>query len=443
MEKLGAQAQPHANARYTFGAFAYDAGAGTLTCRGIPLALTPKTLGVLQYFLEHSGRIVTKAELLDALWPNEDVVEANLAQHVFRLRQALSRYAPATTFIVTAAKHGYRFIAPVANGPGVVPARDVRWRNYIKGRFYADQRDGVSLERAIRWYRKAIVDDAQFAAAHAGIAEAYVLLAEYLFADPAVAFTEARAAATRALEIDPANVQALVALGDVYAFRDWNFAQAVETLEKATWIEPAAAAPRLYKAWILGITGEHDAARSEVETVLRREPYALHALTTFAAIAILRGDFAVAIETAEDVLELDPAFELAQYYLGAALAYGGEWERCLALLSQEKPTRFAQQSIAVAGYAAGKLGLEESAERILGDLRDGSRWPYVSAFNLALVEMGMNRPDAATACLARGIADCDPWSVFLLNHPVLAQLPSIQTLRRRIQHNKKLNSANE
>ena len=98
---------------YQFGVFRFDLVAYRVARGPEPLDLTPKLLDLLLYFLERPATLVTKEELLDALWPDANVTENALAQAVSELRQGLGDDASAPQFIRTVARRGYRFIAPV------------------------------------------------------------------------------------------------------------------------------------------------------------------------------------------------------------------------------------------------------------------------------------------------------------------------------------------
>src|SRR3954451_24268643 len=101
---------------FRFGPFLADR-VGYRVLRGEEaLDLTPKLLDLLFHLLDHSGALVTKEALLDALWPGANVTENALAQAVSELRQALGDDAGAPVFIKTVARRVYRFIAPVAPG---------------------------------------------------------------------------------------------------------------------------------------------------------------------------------------------------------------------------------------------------------------------------------------------------------------------------------------
>jgi DNA-binding winged helix-turn-helix (wHTH) protein/TolB-like protein/tetratricopeptide (TPR) repeat protein len=95
------------------------------------LDLTPKLLDVLFHFLERPGTLVTKEELLDAVWPGANVTENALAQAISELREALGDTPGAPRFIRTISRRGYRFIAQVQRvadaSPAAAPTESSAW----------------------------------------------------------------------------------------------------------------------------------------------------------------------------------------------------------------------------------------------------------------------------------------------------------------------------
>src|SRR5215510_12852376 len=77
------------------------------------LKLTPTAFALLRYLVEHAGRLVTKDELLQAVWPETAVTEGVLTTHVREIRQALKDNPKAPQFIETVHRRGYRFIGAV------------------------------------------------------------------------------------------------------------------------------------------------------------------------------------------------------------------------------------------------------------------------------------------------------------------------------------------
>lgn len=96
---------------WQFGSAVFDEQAMSLRVKGSDVDLARKPLELLSLLLNHAGEVVTKEEILDALWPDRDISEASLTNCVARLRTALSDNDH--TMVRTAHGFGYRFDAPV------------------------------------------------------------------------------------------------------------------------------------------------------------------------------------------------------------------------------------------------------------------------------------------------------------------------------------------
>lgn len=102
-----------------FAPFVLDRAGGRLLQHGRPVELAPKPWAVLVYLAERPGRLVTKDELLDAVWGHRHVTDSVLRVAINSLRSALGDSSAEPQYIETAARRGYRFIATVATmGPG-------------------------------------------------------------------------------------------------------------------------------------------------------------------------------------------------------------------------------------------------------------------------------------------------------------------------------------
>jgi TolB-like protein/DNA-binding winged helix-turn-helix (wHTH) protein/Tfp pilus assembly protein PilF len=98
---------------YRFGQFALDPGRRTLSRADSPVSLTPKAFDVLFFLAQNPNRLVTKEELLQAVWGDTFVEEGNLTQYISHLRKALGDNSEDTRLIVTIARKGYQFAADV------------------------------------------------------------------------------------------------------------------------------------------------------------------------------------------------------------------------------------------------------------------------------------------------------------------------------------------
>jgi DNA-binding winged helix-turn-helix (wHTH) protein/tetratricopeptide (TPR) repeat protein len=105
----------------SFGPYRLDPGDGRLWRGSEPVVLPPKALAVLQYLAERAGRLVSKQELLDALWPETFVEEAVLKVQISEIRKALGDNPRTPAFVETVHRRGYRFVASVtALAPGTL-----------------------------------------------------------------------------------------------------------------------------------------------------------------------------------------------------------------------------------------------------------------------------------------------------------------------------------
>jgi pimeloyl-ACP methyl ester carboxylesterase len=99
----------------TFRGFRLDPARGQLYGNSGPIPLTPKALSLLEYLAGRPGQLISKSELLDALWPGVFVADGALKVCIREIRRALGDDAQAPRFIETAHRRGYRFIADVAS----------------------------------------------------------------------------------------------------------------------------------------------------------------------------------------------------------------------------------------------------------------------------------------------------------------------------------------
>src|SRR5262249_19279887 len=96
-----------------FGRFRLDRRAGRLTSGGMPIALRPKTWEVLQYLVDRPGVLVTKDDLLEAVWPDTSITEAVLTKSIGELRRALGDSVKNPRSIETVSRRGFRFVATI------------------------------------------------------------------------------------------------------------------------------------------------------------------------------------------------------------------------------------------------------------------------------------------------------------------------------------------
>ncbi|HEY0615611.1 MAG TPA: winged helix-turn-helix domain-containing protein [Candidatus Elarobacter sp.] len=408
---------------FVFGGFRFDPNARSLSVRGVGVPLRPRTAALLEYFVRNPGRTLGKAELFDGLWPNEDVTEGNLSQHVFTLRTALARHDPHAAFVVTEPGRGYRFVARVTRADRRTDIGSAAYRLYLRGRCSYEKRTAGALRRSIGWFRRALAEDASYAPAYAGLASAYVLSGEYLLLAPRAAFGRAREAAQRALALDPGSSEAHAALGEIACYHDRDFARAGVHYREAVELAPQAAGPAVLRAWFLNLAGRAHEARDLLATVLAREPCSAGVQTSLAVCAIFRRRFGEAAELLRAVLDVDRDDVHARYYLAMALQLDGRYAEALSLTGGALPDGYEQQLLALRGYLLARLDRRDEARACETALRAlASRGRFVSSYNTALLALGHGDLDGALVRVRAGLAARDPWSVFVFEHPQFDEL---------------------
>ncbi|HEY0615445.1 MAG TPA: winged helix-turn-helix domain-containing protein [Candidatus Elarobacter sp.] len=408
---------------YSFGPFRLDVRRRKLFLNGGAIALRPRTFLLLEYLARNPGRLVSRSEMSNAIWPGEVVSEQNVAQQVYLIRSTLAAGSRGETYIVTEPGRGYRFVAEVAVEGA--PAREATELDMLclQGRYHWERRTADGLRKAAEYFREAISRDVRYAPAHAGLADTLVIEGEYLIRPPADTFPEARRAAERALRLDPNLAGAWAVLAEVALFFDRDFADASRLYTAALMNDPESPTILLYRSWFHHIRGSFAEALDDVRAAHRRAPYDLNVLTARGLNFVFRREYRAAVDQLGVVLGMEPDFPAARYYRALARLLSGDAAGALEDASPTGRPEREQTDAALSAMIAYRAGdaarAAEMAERV-ERLRRGTQ--FVSSFNVALPLIGARRYAAAIEALAAGLRARDPWIVYALHHPVFDEL---------------------
>jgi DNA-binding winged helix-turn-helix (wHTH) protein len=114
MNDMSVLASDSKDATFVFGACELDRASARIRRAGRVVPMAPKAYDVLLYLIQHAGRLVTKNELFEAVWPGVFVGDAALKVCIREIRKALEDDAHEPQYIETAHRRGYRFIAPIS-----------------------------------------------------------------------------------------------------------------------------------------------------------------------------------------------------------------------------------------------------------------------------------------------------------------------------------------
>jgi TolB-like protein/Flp pilus assembly protein TadD len=268
---------------------------------------------------------------------------------------------------------------------------------YLRGRYLWNRRGAENLRRSIDYYREAVAIEPRFALAHAAIAEAYGPLGYQGFLRPDESTPNMRAAATRALEIDPDLPQGLSALGACAAFHEWRWAEGERHFQRALAVDPSYTTALMWYGLLLENMGRQEENLATRRKAVELDPVGLGANTGFGLALIVSGRFDESVGVVRKVLELDPDFNQARSTL--ALAYQGLGQHESAIGEFEKAGTAGSL-----GHAYAVAGRHAEARAVLAGLEAKSRRGYVPPHEFALVHLGLGDRAAALADLERGYA---------------------------------------
>lgn len=258
---------------------------------------------------------------------------------------------------------------------------------YMKGRFHYARRNKDDLFKAIDAYKQAIALDPKFALAYAATAEVYNSLGKNPELAPKDCIPLAKAAATRALEIDPMLPQAHSALGDSLAIYEWNWKESEKHFRKALELDPNISYTHIaYSISYLAATGKADQVVSHAERAVELEPVSVINNVVLASALIYARRYDRALTEATSAFDLDPNFPLARYFLGIALVANGKYDEAVAFGRQVSPdSPYGWMSAVVVAQAFAKQGRRTEAEQQIALLHELSRTRYVRTFFLASI----------------------------------------------------------
>src|SRR5262245_806854 len=394
---------------YRFGPFRLNASQRILERDGERLQLTPKAIDTLVFLVENSGRVVTKDELIRAVWPGVNVVESGLTRNISALRKVLEDGSAEGSYIETIPKRGYRFLSEVTTEPPPVreavahtnteispisaaPSRffgrlalafgvivllgsGVYWAaNHARQRppaIDAGVRIGEHLlyklapqetARAAEYFERVIAERPDSANAHAGLAVSLLYLASLGGRSLAETLPRAEQEAQAALRLDGRSASAHYAIGVVHFFKDWNFAAAVSSFRRALELQPDSAQTRMGYARLKWTLGDAPGAQRLIEESLRLDPVSPLLGAEYCRGFYQQRDFHRAESECRKVLDREPGFALAQYYLALSLGSLGRIAE-------------AETALTKSGLVAGVL----DADRAWLHLREGNRQPAQAA----------------------------------------------------------------
>jgi len=327
---------------------------------------------------------------------------------------------------------------PPASSPsnGARTVQPDAYEAYLKGRYFWNQRTEAGLNKSIEFFQDAIAKDPAFAAAYAGLAGSYSLLGSESL-PPEIARAKARAAASKALELDPASAEGHAELGLIEFYYDWNWQQAEQEFQRAIELNPSYATTHQWYSHYLRAMGRLPEALQQAQQAQQSDPLSLSINTTLAARYRDLHEFKQALDVVQRTLELDPNFAPGHELLASVYEQQGDFQSDItelkkaSTLSKDNPT-----SLAHLGRAYALSGNQDEARKIAEQLKQTARQHYVPAWDMAVLFAAMGDADTAFRWLEESYTKRESQMPFLkVDYRIdpLRADPRFQNMLRRVR----------
>jgi TolB-like protein/DNA-binding winged helix-turn-helix (wHTH) protein/Tfp pilus assembly protein PilF len=295
---------------------------------------------------------------------------------------------------------------------------------YLKGRFYWNQRNPAALKESIGYLQRATAQDPNFALAYVGLADAYNISNIVGVYSAKESLPEAKAAATKALTLDPSLAEAHAALGMEKSHYEFDFPGAQKEFLEAIELNPNSAYAHLfYSNCYLAPMGRFSEAIAENKKALDLDPLSLPINNFMGMTYMFAGDYEKSYQQFQHTIAMDPAFPLAHQYFSWLLATTGRYEESIQenekseLLSGSSPADASAEAATMlqAFKSGGAKGFQRKhLQRILQTLRQPSGG-FVPPGDVASAYALAGDKDKAFEWLERAYAEGDGANITLLN----------------------------
>lgn len=433
-----------------FDGWTVDRVSGEISRDGRIARLPQQPLRILLELTDHAGTVVTREQLVKALWP-AGVVDFDNGLNVAmrKLRVALDDAGDAPKYIETLPKVGYRFVGKfgaaqpphtAAAGPAPRPARRLRplavglvaaalavflaaiWlrqpdRNtaatrhvpsaraqelYVEGMHERSRRDIDATAAALAKLEAAIKEDPQYAEAWAGYGRTLTSAVVRQRITPAEGLPKARAAAERALALDATVTDAYVTLLHIHMDFDKDFAAAARELEKARQMGSPNASLWHYSAMWNAQQGRVESGLADMRRARALEPMTLLLSSNYALILFNARRYDEAIELLAPMVRANPGFDSGRSVLARALAATGRFDEALEQLQARKDVGAWQGDLGVL-YA--KMGRRDDALREIARLDALETQGFGESYELATIHTALGELDQACELLGKALTD--------------------------------------
>jgi TolB-like protein/DNA-binding winged helix-turn-helix (wHTH) protein/Tfp pilus assembly protein PilF len=318
---------------------------------------------------------------------------------------------------------------------GARPVDPEAYQSYLLGRYYWNLRTAESLDSARKYFGAAIQKDPNFALAYSGLADYFAYLT--VLGGPEVlkphdAMQQARAAASKALQLNDSLAEAHASLGNILHNYDWDWAGAEREYKRAIELNPNYATAHHLYAHLLIETGHTQESLAEARRALELDPYSPFVNNGVSRLYYLSRQYDKAIAQCQLGLQINPAYLPARIQLALAYEQTGKLAEAISQLEEaagRTPNAKGQRLDlpvlhGLLGHAYAVAGRNAEARKELAAMQAAAASRYVPPSYLAIVWMALGDKDQALSWLSRAYQDRSEHNLYLGLEPLVDPLRS-------------------
>jgi TolB-like protein/Tfp pilus assembly protein PilF len=287
---------------------------------------------------------------------------------------------------------------------------------YLKGRYHWGRWRTEGAEKAVRYFEQAIARDPNYAAAYAGLADAYCWRGFFSALPPNEAMPKARQAALKAIELDDSLAAAHASLGYVNALYNFDWPGAEREFKRAMQLNPGLADAHFgYGIVYLTPLGRMQEAQRELELARDLDPLSLATNTYLALVYLFNGKREQAIEQYKKAIDLDPNFSEPHADLASAYMDERRWAEMEAELDKIKEPTLECRAELIRATADVAQGKRAEGLAILHKWENPPPHVYVRYTSIANVYAALGDSDNAFRWLDKAYSERDGMLAYL-NH---------------------------
>jgi TolB-like protein/DNA-binding winged helix-turn-helix (wHTH) protein/Flp pilus assembly protein TadD len=287
--------------------------------------------------------------------------------------------------------------------------------NYLKGRYYFNQRTQDALNKSIGFFQQAIARDPGYALGYSGLADSYAMLGFRGGFPSKDALSRAKAAALKAIELDDTLGEAHASLAFIAETHEWDWATAEREYKRAVQLNPGDAQVHHWYAGYLMYVGRFEEGISEARRARDLDPLSLPVNNALAGRLLAAGRYDEALEQVQKTLQLDPHFAPAHQTLGWAYLYKGKREEAIQEFQKALQLSGTDDTDLMLdlGFAYATAGDQKEARRILAKLRSLHERGLVPSGSIAILYGALGDLNEAFVWLEKAYEERDPQLTYL------------------------------